>query len=109
MFNSDSSQPELLKTLLQPLLDDFQYWFERSHALLESQTIDFLGTAGQADLLARVKQAQQELTAATMLLAATDGRVGVETPVLISWHNLVTDCWKVAIRFHLEDARGKNL
>ncbi len=95
-------EPELLKTLLKPLLDDFQYWFERSRTLLEEQPVEFLGNAGQADLLARVQQAQQEVQTAQMLLSATGGQVGVETPILMTWHNLVTECWQVAVRFRLD-------
>lgn len=104
MFNFDASEPELLKTLLQPLLEDFQYWFERSHALLKTQDIEFLGSDKQADLLARVEQAQQEVNTAKMLMAATNGQVGVETSVLMPWHRLVTECWQVAIRFRLEQS-----
>jgi hypothetical protein len=102
MFNPNSSEPELLKTLLQPLLEDFQYWFDRSHVLLTTQSIEFLGAEQQADLLARVEQAQQEVSAAQMLLQATDGRVGVETSVLVPWHHLVTECWQIAVRLRLE-------
>ena len=96
--NSNSSDPEFLKTLLQPLLEDFQYWFDRSSTLLESETIDFLGDDLQADLLARVKQAQQEVGTAQMLLKATDGQVGLETSILMPWHQLVTECWQVSMR-----------
>ena len=32
---------ELLKTLLEPLLGDFQYWFSRAITLLESELIPF--------------------------------------------------------------------
>jgi hypothetical protein len=102
MFSSNSSEQELLKTLLEPLLDDFQYWFERSRTLLESNEIAFLGPTGQADLLDRVIQAQQEVSTAQMLLKATDGKVGVETSVLMPWHRLVADCWNVSMRFRAE-------
>ncbi|MBD2067718.1 DUF2605 domain-containing protein [Leptolyngbya sp. FACHB-671] len=106
MFNSSNfnvPEPELLKTLLEPLLEDFQYWFGRSRTLLESQTINFLGDEKQADLLERVKQAQQQVSSAQMLMKATDNQVGVETSVLMPWHQLVTECWQVAIQFRLEN------
>jgi hypothetical protein len=102
MFSSNLPEPDLLKTVLHPLLDDFQYWFERSRALLESEQIPFLGLEQQQLLLARVKQAQQEVSTTQMLLAATNQGVGVETAVLMPWHQLVTECWQVAIRFRLE-------
>lgn len=102
MFNSNSFEPELLKTLLQPLLEDFQYWFEQSRTLLITQQIEFLGTEKQADLLARVEQAQREVSVAQMMLSATDGQAGVDTAVLVPWHQLVTECWQVAVRLRLE-------
>jgi hypothetical protein len=102
MLNPNLPDSDLLKTLLEPLLDDFQYWFSQSVALLESQEIDFLGDSDQADLLARVKQAQQEVSTAQMLLKLTDDQIGVETSILMSWHQLVTECWKVAVRVRLE-------
>ncbi|MBD2462658.1 DUF2605 domain-containing protein [Oscillatoria sp. FACHB-1407] len=106
MFNSNLPEPDLLKTLLEPLLDDFQHWFEQSRSLLESEDICFLGDEQQADLLARVKQAQQEVSTAQMLLKLTDGQVGVETAVLIPWHQLVTECWQVAVRLRLQRSSG---
>ncbi|MEW5859705.1 MAG: DUF2605 family protein, partial [Cyanobacteriota bacterium] len=33
MAPSNLPENELLKTVLQPLLEDFQYWFARSRAL----------------------------------------------------------------------------
>jgi Protein of unknown function (DUF2605) len=104
MFSPDSNASEagLLKTLLQPLLEDFHYWFARSQALLEQHSIDFLGEEAQAHLLNRIRQAQQELSVAQTLFRATDGQVGIETAVLIPWHQLVTECWQVSIKFRME-------
>jgi len=99
MLNSNLPEPELLKALLQPLLEDFQYWFEREAKLLETEEISFLSAEQQSDLLSRVKQAQQEVGAAQALFQATGGQVGVETAVIMPWHILLTECWQVAIRF----------
>lgn len=104
MFNSNLPDPELLKTLLQPLLEDFQYWFGRSQQLLETEELNFLSMQQQADLLARVKQAQEEVKTVQMLFKATDGQVGVETATLIPWHKLVTECWQVGMRFRMEQS-----
>lgn len=105
MYNSGSNlpEPDLLKTLLQPLLEDFAYWFGRAQVLLENYAIDFLGQEQQASLLERVKQAQQEVSTAQLLFRATGGQVGVETSVLVPWHQLVTECWQVGIKFRLEN------
>lgn len=53
----------------------------------------------QSDLLWRVKQAQDELNTVRMLFAATDKQVGIEMATLMPWHDLVTECWNVAMRF----------
>lgn len=98
--------PNLLKSVLQPLLEDFQYWFGRSRSLLESERMSFLSDEQQADLLDRVRQAQQEVSTAQMLFQATGAQVGVETSTLMPWHNLVTECWQVAMRFRMEQAES---
>ncbi|MEA5502248.1 DUF2605 domain-containing protein [Halotia wernerae UHCC 0503] len=97
----DSNLPgtDLLKTILEPLLDDFQYWFARSRHFLETERLSFMSEQGQSDLLLRVKQAQEELNTAKMMFAATDGQVGVNMATLMPWHQLVTECWNVAMRF----------
>src|SRR4028119_1216066 len=99
MLNSNLPESELLKALLEPLLEDFNYWFERSTKLLETEEIPFLSDEDQSDLLARVKQAQQEVGAATALFQATVGQVGIETTALMPWHRLLAECWQVSARF----------
>lgn len=96
MFNSNLPEQNLLKTVLEPLLEDFQYWFGRSRTLLES--IPFLKDEQQTDLLTRVTQAQQEVGTTQTLLKVTDGQVGVETSMLMTWHQLVTECWQMRVR-----------
>jgi hypothetical protein len=91
----------LLKTVLQPLLSDFQYWFARSRNLLETEQILFMSKEEQSNLLLRVKQAQEEVNTAKMLFNATDGKVGIEMATLMPWHELVTECWNVAMRVRL--------
>jgi Protein of unknown function (DUF2605) len=102
MGRQNLPEPSLLKTVLEPLLDDFQYWFDRSRTLLEREPIAFLGEAAQADLLARVTQAQQEVSTSQMLLKATGCQAGVEMSVLMPWHHLLAECWKVSARLRAE-------
>jgi hypothetical protein len=99
MLPANFSDADLLKEILAPLLDDFEYWFDRSHTLLSSAPL--LGTVPeeQAALLARVEEAQRAVLAARSLLNVTDGQAGVDTQVLLQWHKLVTECWRVA-RLH---------
>lgn len=99
MRDSNLPEPELLKTVLQPLLEDFQYWFARSRDFLEKEQISFMSQQEQNNLLFRVKQAQEEVNTAKMMFTATDGQVGIDMATLMPWHQLVTQCWKVAMRF----------
>ncbi|EKQ67977.1 Protein of unknown function (DUF2605) [Leptolyngbyaceae cyanobacterium JSC-12] len=104
MSFSNSADPELLKSILEPLLEDFQYWFGRSLTFLESNELSFMTTEQQADLLARVVRAKQEVAAAQSLFRVTGGQVGVEISALTPWHHLVSECWQVVNRFRRESA-----
>ncbi|MBE9003676.1 DUF2605 domain-containing protein [Fortiea sp. LEGE XX443] len=97
----DSNLPgtELLKTVLEPLLEDFQYWFARSRNFLETEQLSFMSHQEQSDLLLRVKQAQAEVNTTKMLFTATDKQVGIDMTTLMPWHQLVTECWNVAMHF----------
>ncbi len=99
MPQSQPSEQELLKTVLQPLLEDFHYWFLRSRSLLETENITFLSEEQQLELLERVKNAQQEVTTAQMMFQATNGQVGIETATLVPWHRLVSECWQVGMQW----------
>lgn len=97
-----SNQPaeyELLKAVLDPLLEDFQYWFSCSRDLLETETLSFLMPQEQATLLERVKTSQAEVSTAQMLFRATGGQAGIDTAILVPWHQLVAECWQVARRW----------
>lgn len=99
------TEQELLKTILEPLLTDFQYWFERSRSLLESERLSFLTPQEQEQLLAKVKLYQQEVSTAQMLFQATDGQAGIDTAILMPWHQLVAECWQVAMRYRSESQK----
>ena len=51
MGDSNLPQADLLKTILQPLLEDFNYWFARSHELLETEQLTFMSHEEQSNLL----------------------------------------------------------
>jgi hypothetical protein len=103
----DSDSAELLTTVLKPLLEDFQEWFQRSLDLLESKPIAFLSAEQQAHLTSRVRTALAEAQTAHMLLQATNSQVGVEASQVLSWHSLVAECWAVARRLRQEKAAGE--
>ncbi len=102
MPDSNSPGAEVLKSLLEPLLEDFQYWFGRSRDFLETKQLSFMSEQEQSDLLLQIKQAQDELNTAKMMFNATDGQVGIDMATITPWHQLVTKCWNVAMRFHQE-------
>lgn len=104
MLNSNLPEPELLKVLLKPLLEDFQHWFTQARSRLETGKLQ--DTQRQADLLTRVKQAQQEVSAAQSLFQVTGGQVGIDPSVLMLWHQLVTECWQVAM-FGLKESQSE--
>ena len=104
MLNSNLPESEVLKSLLEPLLEDFVYWFGRSQTLLETEEISFLSPQQQSNLLERVKQAQKEVSTVQMLFRATGGQVGVETATLIPWHRLLMECSQVGMRFRMEQS-----
>jgi hypothetical protein len=103
-----SSEQELLKTVLEPLLEDFQYWFARSRSLLESERLSFFSVEEQNRLLERLKQSQQEVSTAQMLFKATEGKVGIESRMLVPWHHLVAECWDVARKWREIKAQDSN-
>ena len=98
MSMSQPSEQELLQNILQPLLVDFEYWFSRSTELLESKQISFLSPSEQAELLERVRRAQQEVNVAKMLFQAVGGQAGIEPSQMVGWHQIVTECWHVSMQ-----------
>ena len=94
----ENLEPDLLKTLLEPLFEDFHHWLGRTKTKLEARRLSFLTPEEQQDLLQKVTNAIAEVTAAQALFAATDGRAGVDVKVVMAWHMLVTHCWKVIIQ-----------
>jgi hypothetical protein len=102
MQSSQPSEKQLLKEILQPLLDDFEYWFSRSRSLLESERLSFLSVEEQNNLLERIKRSQEEVKTASMLFKITEA--GIDTKVLFPWHKLVSECWGVANKWrHLKN------
>ena len=96
MSAEQPTEKELLKTVLEPLLEDFQYWFGRSRKLLESQQMPFFTAEEQAQMLAKIIYSQQEVQTAQMLFKATEGSAGIDSKMLLPWHQLVAECWDIA-------------
>lgn len=88
----------MLQNILQPLLEDFDYWFSRSIELLEGKQIPFLTPTAQSELLSRVNRAQQEVSVAKMLFQAVGGQAGIEPSQMVAWHKIVTECWHISMQ-----------
>ncbi len=86
----------IVKSLLEPLLEDFMYWFGQARQLLESDSLPFLEPSQRQTLLARITQAQAEVQATHALLTSTG--LGVDTTVLMTWHQLVLECWHLRLQ-----------
>ena len=95
-----SKEKELLKKILEPLLEDFQEWFSRSQSLLESEKMPFLSIEEQDQLLQKLKKSQEQVKAAKMLFKVTDGETSIDAKVLMPWHELVMICWSVSHKWH---------
>ncbi|AZB72936.1 DUF2605 domain-containing protein [Synechococcus elongatus] len=98
------AQPELLKAILEPLLDDFLFWFSRAEQLLTQEAIDFLTPEEQAVLCDRLATATAEVRSTQALFKAMDGTVGIEVAAMKPWHALVTECWQIGARWRREQA-----
>jgi Protein of unknown function (DUF2605) len=105
MFPTNLPDPELLKTLLEPLLEDFHYWLSQAKDLLIKEDIALLEAESNSDLLMRVEQALQEIQVARSLFHATNSQVGVDTAIIMGWHKLVAECWQVASRFRMVNSK----
>jgi len=105
MSTEQPTEKELLKTVLEPLLSDFLYWFERSRNLLESEVMPFLESQEQAQLLEKIIQSQREVQTAQMLFEATGGSAGIDSKMLLPWHRLVAQCWNIAQKWR--EAKSK--
>lgn len=96
MSSERRTEKELLKSVLEPLLEDFQYWFDRSKLLLESERLTFFSPEEQTQLLAKIIRTQKEVSTVQSLFKATGGKTGIDSKLLLPWHQLVVECWNLA-------------
>jgi Protein of unknown function (DUF2605) len=104
MGTPQSSESELLQSLLEPLLEDIRYWLGRSLDLFKSKKLDFITDSEQSNLLHRVENALKELEVASMLYEATGKQVGIEVATIMPWHNLLLECQAIGMRYHQNKA-----
>lgn len=99
----------LMKTILPPLLEDFQHWFARTLEMMATRDVSFLTAEQQQNLLGRVQLAQKQVSASQVLSSATDSQAGIEMPVVMAWHKLVHECWGVSLRSRQEEKAKREL
>ncbi|NJK63132.1 MAG: DUF2605 domain-containing protein [Synechococcaceae cyanobacterium SM2_3_1] len=90
---------ELLKQVLDPLLEDYHYWFDRSQELLESGPLEVISAADQSQLLAQVRDAQAELRAAESLYRLSENEVGIDPKLMAKWHRLLMACADLGLKY----------
>lgn len=100
MSDTASPDPEMLRQILEPLLEDFTYWFDRSQKLLSNQRLTFLTEPEQQSLLERVENAIKEVNAAIALFKATGHQIGVDMAAMKPWHQLLMECQGVGMRYY---------
>jgi len=97
-FSGSADQPDkpIVQEILEPLLDDFQYWFGETKSLLNSPKADCLAAGDRQSLTQELNEAQQAVATARTLMLATEGRAGVDMAVVGQWHRLVSKCWQTS-------------
>jgi len=104
MSNTANPDPEILRQILEPLLEDFTYWFDRSQKLLSGERLTFLTEAQQQQLLQRVQNAIKEVGVAKSLFKITGHQVGVDMATMRPWHELLVECQAVGMRYYRNQA-----
>jgi LmbE family N-acetylglucosaminyl deacetylase len=99
MTNPSFQDSEVLKFILEPLLEDFVYWFGRSLLLLEQEQINFLTPSQKNDLINRVKANLEAVKTAKMMYKLSGEQVGIEVQAMMPWHNLLMECRAVGMQF----------
>ena len=107
---SNQSEQPIVQAVLEPLLEDFRYWFSETQTLLKSPQADCLVASDRQALEQEIATAQQAVATAKTLLLATDGNAGVDMAVIGQWHQLVNKCWQTSryIREHNSDDSVSN-
>jgi hypothetical protein len=89
---------ELLDQLLDPLLDDFAFWFGRGRVLLEHCPDAVMPPEERAALAEELESGGKTLLAARSLRAAAPVSMALDLQAMAPWHHLVMRCWALAAR-----------
>lgn len=95
------SELELMRQILDPLIEDYHYWLGRSQRFLEEEENldEFLSVEEQSVLAARIQEAQGELQAAESLYKLSGSEVGIDPGIMAKWHRLLMECAELGRQF----------
>ncbi|MDX1978012.1 MAG: DUF2605 domain-containing protein [Pseudanabaenaceae cyanobacterium bins.68] len=96
---SSSAEIELMQSLLEPLLEDFRYWFGRSLELLEKERLSFMSLDTQAEFTERIRSIIGEVNAASALFQVSGKQVGVDVASITSWHKVLMECQVMGMQY----------
>ena len=96
--SADAEAGEILESLLESLLTDFEYWFARGYELIEQSSDEILNVEERQDLSGRLEEGQQAVKAVRALTRAAGQPVAVSMKAMAPWHGLVTEIWGLSAR-----------
>ena len=97
---------ELLKSLLDSLLNDFNHWFKRGQELLTACPDSVMTRVEREAMGVRIDEGLKAITATRALVNATPAAMAISMEAMPPWHQLVTEVWVLAAR--VSEANAKN-
>ena len=98
--STDADAGDILESLLESLLTDFEYWFTRGYELIEQSSDEIMTLDERQDLSARLEEGLQAVNAARSLTRAAGKPVAVSMKAMAPWHGLVTEVWGLSARLN---------
>ena len=92
----DSHSAQLLEELLESLLADFDFWFQRGLQLLELAPDSLLPPSEQRRLTTALTGALAELAAARALRQASPCPIALDMDAMAPWHRLMLRVWSLS-------------
>ena len=98
----DSDAGELMSTLLESLLDDFDGWFVRGEILLSTCPGRVMAEQDRLEMAERLADARKAVAATRSLLMASEQPMAVSMDAMAPWHLLMTEVWSLSARIASE-------
>ena len=71
--------------------------------------MSFFSAEEQTQLLEKIVRSQKEVQTAQMMFKATNGSAGIDSKMLLPWHQLVAQCWNVAQKWRESKHKNDNI